>query len=87
MRQEHAVWVLNYLDQAMFRASNRTNLDGTIEPMFEFSEVYDGNAPNVQPYIRKDLAEQAQRSARPTRPSTAIAMRSIFRCSSRWRRT
>lgn len=48
-------WVLNYLDQATFRASNRTNLDGTIEPMFEFSEVYDGYAPNVQPYIRKDL--------------------------------
>jgi alpha-amylase len=48
-------WVLNYLDQATFRASNRTNLDGTIEPMFEFSEVYDGNTANVQPYIRKDL--------------------------------
>jgi alpha-amylase len=48
-------WVLNYLDQATFRASNRTNLDGTIEPMFEFSEVYDGYAPNVQPYVRKDL--------------------------------
>ncbi len=48
-------WVMNYLDNAVFRASLRTNLDGTIQPIYMFSEVADGNADAVQPYIRRDL--------------------------------
>lgn len=48
-------WVMNYLDNAVFRASPRTNLDGSIQPIYMFSEVADGNSANVQPYIRRDL--------------------------------
>ena len=48
-------WVINYFDNAVFRTSLRTNLDGTIQPIYMFSEVADGNAGNVQPYIRHDL--------------------------------
>jgi glycosidase len=48
-------WVLNYLDEATFRASNRTNLDGSIVPAYEFSEVADGNKGFVQQFIRHDL--------------------------------
>ena len=52
-------WVLNYLDQATFRASTRTNLDGSIVPMYEFSEVADGNKGYVQQFIRRDLPNKA----------------------------
>jgi alpha-amylase len=48
-------WVMNYLDNAVFRASLRTNFDGTIQPIYMFSEVADGSADAVQPYIRRDL--------------------------------
>lgn len=48
-------WVLNYIDQAVFRASPRVNHDGSIQPVFMFSEVLDGNKGLVQSYIRKDL--------------------------------
>jgi glycosidase len=48
-------WVFNYLDNAVFRASGKTNLDGSIAPVYMFSEVADGFAPNVQSYIRRDL--------------------------------
>ena len=46
---------MNYFDKAVFRANPRTNLDGTIQPIYMFSEVADGDAGNVQPYIRRDL--------------------------------
>jgi glycosidase len=48
-------WVFNYFDNAVFRSSLRTNLDGTIQPVYMFSEVADGTPSNVQPYIRRDL--------------------------------
>jgi alpha-amylase len=48
-------WFFNYLDNAVFRTSLHTNFDGTIEPIYMFSEVADGYSPNVQPYIRRDL--------------------------------
>ena len=48
-------WVMNYLDNAVFRTSLRTNHDGTIQPVFMFSEVLDGNKGLLQSYIRKDL--------------------------------
>jgi glycosidase len=48
-------WVFNYFDKAVFRSSLRTNLDGTIQPIYMFSEAADGNSANVQPYIRRDL--------------------------------
>lgn len=51
-------WVFNHFDKAVFRTSLRTNLDGTIQPIYMFSEVADGYAPNVQPYIRRDLPDK-----------------------------
>jgi glycosidase len=48
-------WAFNYFDNAVFRSNPRMNLDGTIQPVYMFSEVADGYAPNVQPYIRRDL--------------------------------
>jgi glycosidase len=48
-------WFFNYLDNAVFRTSLRTNLDGTIQPIYMFSEAADGTSSNVQPYIRRDL--------------------------------
>ena len=46
---------LTLLDQAVFRASNRLNHDGTVKPVYSFSEVLDGNKGTVQNYIRRDL--------------------------------
>ncbi|MGD9634827.1 MAG: hypothetical protein AB7G28_07690 [Pirellulales bacterium] len=51
-------WVMNYLDNAVYRTSLRTNLDGSIQPIYMFSEVADGNAPSVQPYIRRNLTNR-----------------------------
>jgi alpha-amylase len=48
-------WVLNYLDQAVFRANPRLQHDGSTRPAFMFSEVLDGNKGFVQTFIRKDL--------------------------------
>lgn len=48
-------WVLDYVDQATFRANPRLQHDGSIQPVFMFSEVLDGNKGIVQTYIRKDL--------------------------------
>lgn len=48
-------WAMNYLDNAVFRTNPRANHDGSIRPVYMFSEVADGFAPNVQPYIRRDL--------------------------------
>jgi hypothetical protein len=48
-------WVFNYLDNAVFRSSGKLNLDGSIAPVYMFSEVADGTPGNVQPYIRRDL--------------------------------
>ncbi len=48
-------WVMNYLDNAVFRTSLRMNHDGSIQPIYMFSEVADGNVDNVQEYIRRDL--------------------------------
>jgi alpha-amylase len=46
---------LTLLDQSVFRASNRTNHDGSIKPVYSFSEVLDGNKGFVQNYIKHDL--------------------------------
>jgi hypothetical protein len=48
-------WVLNYLDRAVYRSSFRTRLGGSQEPIFSFSEVYDGNKALLQQYVRKDI--------------------------------
>jgi alpha-amylase len=48
-------FVLDYLDQAVFRANPRMNLDGSIKPTFMFSELLTGDRGFIQSYIRKDL--------------------------------
>jgi len=59
-------WVMNYLDNAVYRSSLRTNHDGSIQPIFMFSEVADGSASNVQPYIRRDLPNRSAISTNDT---------------------
>jgi alpha-amylase len=49
-------WVLDYLDQAMFRAKQQTLLDGSPQHAFSFIETgYDGNLSFLQSFIRKDI--------------------------------
>jgi glycosidase len=48
-------WVLNYIDRAVYRSSFRTRLDGSQQPVFSFSEVFDGNKPFIQQFVRKDI--------------------------------
>jgi glycosidase len=43
------------LDQAVFRANPRLQLDGSIQPVFFMGEVYDSSKTIVQSLIRKDL--------------------------------
>ncbi|HEX4412903.1 MAG TPA: alpha-amylase family glycosyl hydrolase, partial [Lacipirellulaceae bacterium] len=59
-------WVLNYFDEATFRTSTRTNLDGSIQPIFMFSEVADGSASTVMQYYRRDLPNRLAISASDT---------------------
>jgi alpha-amylase len=48
-------FVMDYLDQATFRANPRLNLDGSIKPTFMFSELLTGDKGFIQGYVRKDL--------------------------------
>ncbi|MEM1026684.1 MAG: hypothetical protein AAGJ38_01235 [Planctomycetota bacterium] len=48
-------WVLNFLDEAMFMASRRTNLDGSPMHAFAFGEQGFGPASFKQDFIRKDI--------------------------------
>jgi len=47
--------VLDRLDQAVFRANPRLQLDGSFKPVYSFSEFFDGDAGTVQGVIRRDL--------------------------------
>ncbi len=48
-------WFLNYVDRAVYRESPRRLLNGSQEPIFSYSEVYDGNRNFLQGFIRKDI--------------------------------
>jgi hypothetical protein len=48
-------WVLNYYDRAVFKASNRTYLNGAQMAVWGFGEAYDGSPSVLQPRIRQDL--------------------------------
>jgi alpha-amylase len=48
-------WVFNYLDDAVYDSSNRYLLNGQQENIFSFSEVYTGDIPTLESYIRKDI--------------------------------
>ncbi len=49
---------LDMLDQAVYAASNTIQHDGTIKPIYSFSEVLDGNTGTVQTYINRGLTNQ-----------------------------
>lgn len=63
-------WVLNYYDQAVYRSSDRTLLNGSQEPIFGFSEVYDGDKSLLQQYVNKDI--------NPNDPSTVGGNRDVL---------
>src|SRR5262245_50763120 len=48
-------WVLNYYDRAVYRASNRTLLDGSQRHVFGFGEYYDGNMGLLQGVVKKNI--------------------------------
>ena len=48
-------WVLDYLDQAMFRAKQETLLDGSPQHTFTFSETGYDSPAFIQGFIRKDI--------------------------------
>ncbi|MEM8784017.1 MAG: PEP-CTERM sorting domain-containing protein [Planctomycetota bacterium] len=48
-------WVLNFLDEATFLASRRTNLDGSPVHAFSFMEQGFGSPQFQQEFIRKDI--------------------------------
>ncbi len=50
---------LTMLDQAVFRASNQTNHDGSIKPIYSFGEVLDGNKGFLQTFINQGLPNPA----------------------------
>jgi alpha-amylase len=62
--------VLNYLDLAVYKASNRTLLNGAKEDVFSFSEVYDSSASLLQSYVLKNI--------NPATPSTVGGDRDVL---------
>ncbi|QDU70939.1 alpha-amylase family glycosyl hydrolase [Mucisphaera calidilacus] len=48
-------WVMNFLDQGMYLANPRKNLDGSHDHVFSFSETGFDSAGFIQQYIRKDI--------------------------------
>jgi len=50
---------LALFDQTVFAANKRLNLDGSIKPVFSFSEVLDGNTGFVQSFVNKGLPNPA----------------------------
>ncbi|MDB5328442.1 MAG: hypothetical protein JWM57_4011, partial [Phycisphaerales bacterium] len=48
-------FVLNYFDRAVYRASQRTLLDGSQKNVFAWGEAYDSNKAYLQSLIRKDI--------------------------------
>lgn len=48
-------FTLDYMDQAVFRAIQDLQHDGSYKPVFMFSEIADGNKGYVQSFIRQDL--------------------------------
>jgi alpha-amylase len=48
-------WMLDFADQAVFRASLRTHLDGSPQHVFSFSETGYDSYGFLQPFVRKDI--------------------------------
>ena len=63
-------WVMNYYDLATYNASYRTLLNGQTEPIFGFSEVFDGNESLLQQYYLKNI--------NPSTPNTVGGNRDVL---------
>ncbi len=48
-------WMLDYADQAVFRAKLTPRLDGSPDPVFSFSETGYGSNGFLQDFVRKDI--------------------------------
>ncbi len=48
-------WVMNYLDRAVYRSNPRPLLDGSVQHVFSYSEVFDGNRDYLQSFVRKNI--------------------------------
>jgi hypothetical protein len=48
-------FTMDHLDQAVFRANTNLQHDGSFQPVYMFSEIYDGNKGVLQSYTRRDL--------------------------------
>ncbi len=51
-------FTLDHIDQAVFRANQELQHDGSYKPVYMFSEYADSNKGNVQSVIRRDLPDQ-----------------------------
>jgi alpha-amylase len=63
-------WVMNYFDLATYNASYRKLLNGQTEPIFGFSEVFDGNESLLQQYYLKNI--------NPSQPNTVGGNRDVL---------
>lgn len=70
------LFVMNYFDQAVWRSSSRTLLNGQQDQVFSFAEVYDGNPSFVQQWVRKTIAYNADGSL--SNPGTVQGNRDVL---------
>ncbi|MEM6687881.1 MAG: GEVED domain-containing protein, partial [Planctomycetota bacterium] len=49
------VWVMDFVDQAIYRSHPDTLLDGSTRHVFSYSEVLDGDRGLMQSYVRKNI--------------------------------
>ena len=68
--KEMPTWVFNYLDRAVYNASNRYLLNGQRENIFSFSEVYTSDVPTLESYILKNI--------NPSTPNTIGGNRDVL---------
>jgi alpha-amylase len=48
-------FVLDFLDRAVYRANTRPLLDGSANPVFTYSEVFDANPAILLPHVKKTI--------------------------------
>ncbi len=48
-------FVFNFIDRAVYRSNPRLLLDGSVDHVFSYSEVFDGNRDTLLSYVRKDI--------------------------------
>ncbi len=48
-------FVLDYLDRAVYRANPRLRLDGSVDPVFSYGEVFDSSKSTLLSYVKKNI--------------------------------